>query len=703
MMAVPMELQQRPQWVTWGYEERGGKKTKPPFNARTGDYAESNDPSTWSTFDQAQAALTAGQGRWKGVGFVVGDGDPYAGIDLDNCVDDWGEIAPWALAIVKRLNSYTEITPSGRGLRIWISGALPGRGRKKGMPNGGAVEIYDRGRYFTVSGLHLGDTPVTIESRDAELAALMDELFPQPAARAVENRPAGGGIDLNDVELLAKAKAAKNGDKFSSLWRGDTSGHPSHSEADLALCDHLRFWTGGDRGRMDRLFRQSGLMRDKWDERHGEKTFGEMTLDKALSDVGDVYTPTRNGREDLGEDEVITSFSSFSSYRREEPQWPSPLVDAAFHGLAGDVVRGILPYTEADPAALLIDFLASFGNVIGLKPHAIADGAIHRARLFVVIVGRTNEGKKGTGRARIRPLFRFADEHWALNRQGGGVASGEGMIHQVRDAAEKVKVVNGERVPEIVDAGEDDKRLLVVETEYSALLKTARREGNITSEIIRQAWESDDLQRMTRNNPLKARGAHISIIGHITPDELRRNLVDTETSNGFANRFAYFCSRRSKLLPEGGGEFDYSQLAARVSDAVKCAKEITHVKRDPQAKAIWAAVYSDLSSDLPGLFGDVVARRAPQVVRLSVTYALLAGSPWVRAEHMLAALAVWDYSAASAAYIFGDSVGDRVADTILNALRSAPQGLSRWEISDLFSRNLEKADVDRALALLLKA
>jgi putative DNA primase/helicase len=293
-LPVLSELAGRPQWVCWKWVTRADedRPTKPPFRP-DGRLASTTDASTWSTFE----AVTARLDQFNGPGFVISPDDPYVGIDLDHCILSSGGLVPWSARAIALLNSYTEITPSGEGLRVWIQGRLPGNGRKKSFADGGAIEVYDRARYLTVTGRHWPGSPAIIAARQAELDTLLAECFPD-ALMLPRSSPAAPAapLDLSDQELLDRAHRAANGLKFGRLWRGDTGDYGGDdSRADLALCAELYFWTRGDRPRMDRLFRQSGLMREKWDERRGERTYGDLTLDKALSLGGVVYEPSANG------------------------------------------------------------------------------------------------------------------------------------------------------------------------------------------------------------------------------------------------------------------------------------------------------------------------------------------------------------------------------------------------------------------------
>src|SRR5215203_5467774 len=208
---------------------------------------------------------------------------------------------------------------------------------------------------------------------------------------------------------------------------------------------------------------------------------------------------------------------------------------------------------------------------------------------------------------------------------------------------------------------------------------------------------------MTRSNPLRATGAHISLIGHVTVDELRRELSDISIANGFANRLLWICVRRSKDLPDPvpfAGD-SVTALAADVATALATAQSITQVSRDPDANTIWHAVYPTLAAERDGLAGALLARAEAHVLRLALVYALLDGSAIITADHLLAALALWEYVEASVEYIFGDATGDPVADTIVAALRQNGE-LTRTQISDLFGRNSTSDRIAQALQLLLR-
>ncbi|GAA0682739.1 hypothetical protein ACFQDG_00225 [Natronoarchaeum mannanilyticum] len=298
--ALPAGIRTREQWVCWREEHRDGKPTKIPVTPSTGSFASSTDPDTWAKF--ATALEYAETGDADGVGFVFTEDDPYVGVDLDDCRDPESEdVDNTARDIIKRLDSFTEISPSGTGYHVLTKGDLPdGRNRK------GSVELYDNARFFTVTGDHVDGTPSRIAHRQDALVAIHSEYIQDTNGEASESGHSRTDIedaetdkgsdvstDLTDEELIEKATNASNGAKFERLWNGHTGSYESQSEADMALCCMLAFWTGGEQTQMDRLFRQSGLIRPKWDEVHyaDGSTYGEKTIERAIANTSEFYDP----------------------------------------------------------------------------------------------------------------------------------------------------------------------------------------------------------------------------------------------------------------------------------------------------------------------------------------------------------------------------------------------------------------------------
>jgi putative DNA primase/helicase len=288
---IPESLLEYDQWLCWRTEKRDGKATKIPVNPKTGEFASTTDPETWASFDVAHEQVQ--RGDENGIGFVFTDDDPFVGVDLDDCrVPETATTLEWATDIIDELDSFTEISPSGTGFHVLVEGSLPdGRNRKDD------VELYETARFFTVTGDHVDGTPTEIHTRPSELRVVYNE-YVAPTEQTDTDSQSGTETDrsarsLEDDDLLQKAKTAANGEKFQQLWRGSTSGYESHSEADMALCSLLAFWTGGDERQVDRLFRDSGLMREKWDEVHfaDGSTYGEKTIERAVAGTSEFYEP----------------------------------------------------------------------------------------------------------------------------------------------------------------------------------------------------------------------------------------------------------------------------------------------------------------------------------------------------------------------------------------------------------------------------
>ena len=335
---IPEALTNREQWICWRTQERDGKPTKVPIVPGTGEYASATDPETWRPFDDALEYLE--QGDAAGIGFVFSEDDPFVGIDLDDCRDpETGAPSEGAREIIVELDSFTEVSPSGTGYHVIIRGSIPGDRSRRG-----SVEMYETARFFTVTGDHVDATPARVSERSDALETVYDEYIAETESR--EENEAGTQpvskskstesnqeVTLEDEELLERARNASNGEKFDRLWRGSTAGYESQSEADMALCCLLAFWTGGDAARVDRLFRQSGLIRDKWDETHyaDGSTYGEKTVERAIASTDDVYDPAREDTTEAAETQQAQTATAQGTSR----DGPSSLTERTVGGTDG--------------------------------------------------------------------------------------------------------------------------------------------------------------------------------------------------------------------------------------------------------------------------------------------------------------------------------------------------------------------------------
>lgn len=329
---IPRKLRDRDRWVVWRGEKRNGKTTKVPYRP-DGRKASSTKPATWCSFKEAYAAFRADD--FDGVGYVFSADDPFVGIDLDHCRDvETDEIAPWAQKIIDKLDSYTEISPSGRGLHIIVRGGLPPGGNRRGD-----IEMYDHARFFCMTGDHLEGTPETIKQRPKALARLHRRVFRDEHPPAPPSGGYGDAARLADDELIGKAKASKNGARFTALYDGGWEQHyVSPSEADLALVGRLAWWTDHDAKRIDRLFRQSGLMRPKWNQVHYSdgRTYGQGTVEKACGG-GKRLSDHIEGEFDQTETLRFRTAREISRSTPEKPPWRVPpfLADGSITELVG--------------------------------------------------------------------------------------------------------------------------------------------------------------------------------------------------------------------------------------------------------------------------------------------------------------------------------------------------------------------------------
>lgn len=375
--------------------------------------------------------------------------------------------------------------------------------------------------------------------------------------------------------------------------------------------------------------------------------------------------------------------------------WPKS-DSAMFYGLAGEFVRKVAPETEADPVGLLFQFLAFAGNAAGRNPHLMVGDTRHGMNLFGVTVGASSKARKGTAKDHIVRLFEYAG---ITVRIVPGLSSGEGLIWAVRDPSDEIDKKTGEPV----DPGIADKRLLVVKSEFSSVLKVMKRETNPLCEVICEAWDGGILNILTKVSASKATGAHISVVGHITQRSLEKHLTDTEAANGFGNRFLWLCVRRANKIPRPNPMTQemLNDLSSRLVEAIEFATTNGRFVWSPEAGVFWDHVYNEGFQDSPGILGDLTARAEAQTLRLACIFALLDKSIILKVEHLKAALALWRYAQDSAAYLFGELLGDPLADELLRAIRNSPEGITKTALHKYFSGNKQASDLDRALGVLL--
>lgn len=355
-------------------------------------------------------------------------------------------------------------------------------------------------------------------------------------------------------------------------------------------------------------------------------------------------------------------------------KWPT-LSDDAKYGIAWDIALAACENSEADPAAVYFQALTYAAAFFGANTWIDIGDTKHPPRLFTLVIGSSAKARKGTS---LDPVMRIAQAcNESLNGRGlpplkdtpGPLSSGEGLIYAVRDPSEE----NGkDDLP--VDAGVLDKRLLVRSSEVSAALDAIARLGNILSSVLRCFWESGDQSPLTKNNATRCTGAHVNIIGHITIDEFKAKASSVEIANGFVNRWLFCCARRTKYVsrPKPMEQAVVDSLGRRLADAVVFAQELGRaVELDEQAVGLWDRAYRILTQDVSGVLGAATSRGEAYVLRLALIFALLDQSDVITVDHLTAAIEVWNYSFASAEYIFGHA-GDNESRMVLELLSKGP-------------------------------
>jgi hypothetical protein len=390
--------------------------------------------------------------------------------------------------------------------------------------------------------------------------------------------------------------------------------------------------------------------------------------------------------------------SNVSDIRRKQPKTPPDRLEPeALEGLPGAVVAAISPHTESHPAAILATFLIGAGLLMGRTAYIYRDGHAHYPNEFALLLGKTSKGRKGTASRRTDEVFSYIidDEstEWTPcdmreslydRLKVSGLGSGEALIETLADEAE-------------------DRRRLVFEEEFSRPLKVMRRDGSILSETLRAAWDGGTLSNRVKGRRLVAKGAHVAVLGHITVEELLLELGQVNVFNGFGNRFLWFHTSRANRLPFGGGRIDCSGLGRSLAQTLAWCRTIGEVEFDADAQRLWdeGGIYDRLIDRPPGLLGAVTTRADSHVSRLALLYALLASEAVIRVPHLMGALAVWDYSERTCTYLFGESTGNEVADSVKELLEEAhPGGVTRTEMRNHFKRNLKPGQLEEALAVL---
>ncbi len=380
--------------------------------------------------------------------------------------------------------------------------------------------------------------------------------------------------------------------------------------------------------------------------------------------------------------------------RRPQRLGPTPH-PAVFCGWLGETVRELDPTTEADPIAVLVNLMSGAGAMIGRRPHLWIGNDRHPALIWALTVGATSAGRKGSATSTAkRPLATAFPEFFSPEHTPRGLNSGEGLIEYVKDDDS-----------DNASPASLDKRLWVVESEYAVTMSRGRREGSSLPGVLRQAWDGEDLGSMVRDS-MKATNPHIAILGHITPDEFRAKMQDSEMAGGTYNRFLPIFCHRNLILPESRGADPQliDNLAHAWRTVLNDAAKVGEVQISAEARALYREeIYPALTEDAAGgALAEFTARAAPYALRAAMVYALCDHGDTIQEEHMRAAWHLVNYARATAAHLVGSRSGDPKLDKLAAAVRKAgPEGLTGNDIHRLF-KNDRKAERERLMAALLE-
>lgn len=377
-------------------------------------------------------------------------------------------------------------------------------------------------------------------------------------------------------------------------------------------------------------------------------------------------------------------------------------VQPELYGLAGEVADLATLDSEADPMAVYTSLLTAAAALMGSNSFIRIGETKHYPRLFTALVGNSSRARKGTSLKPVERIIRKGEEVYLshnqdssrLNFADGGLSSAEGLIYAIRDESEETDK-KGEPLWQAVE----DKRILVVEEELANVLKMAQRDGNTLSPLMRKAWDGGNLAPMTKHNQLKATGAHINILSHITHFELKMMLSQSDMYNGLVNRFLWICVRRPKKIPfpQPMDDSKVLQLATQLSDVMQKAQNEQEITLDQAARALWINVYPEISVDDTDLKAVLTARSEAYVIRLALLFCLLDGQQAITPIHINAGIDVVKYSNQSVAYIFTtpcDGVeGD--AKKLLDAIPT--EGLTQTQVSKVFSGHRKKPELKALL------
>lgn len=675
--AIPDDLASRRQWLVWRFETKPGDKKprKVPYycNGKRRTGAQGSESDRASLFDLAAAKAAMVKGKYSGVGMALLPGDDLVGIDLDAMIDpDTGEMCERGGAIIAACDSYTEFSPSGKGVHIICSGTTD-----TFKSNEIGVEVFCGRQYFTFTGHRYPATPDTVnplpEKVLKRLKATVDsgkkragDTAPTPAQEGgakVESAlayvsPGCGHDDWVKAGMAIQAELGEAGFSVWNTWSMKSDKYPGEAE-----------------------------LRQRWKSFKPGAGITGATLFKLAMAAG--WRPPRPVHTQAPPATRSSNLSNpgEAADREPHPLAPPSMDEAGFPPLLRDIVDAACKSSEAHPVAVACNVIAFFSCMIGRGAfQRIGDATIH-CRPFQLIVGKSGKARKGTAEHTVREVFRRADalvrdelgNDDRLRVHAGGLSTGEGIAWAIRDPREADEHGKG------ADAGVNDKRLLVIESEFDNLLSQLRRENNTLSATVRNLFDGRDMEPLTKTSQTRATRPHVVIIGHITGHELREKSTENDAANGLMNRFMLLYVFRPKLvpLPEPTPSHVVDLLASKIAASVLGitggnlhAHNDQEIELSPAARQMWVNEYPRLTRDRDGKGGSLLARSELFARMLAMIFACMAGRSQIEPDDLRAAIAWVEYWHASVTYVFNtpDDAGelDSFTASVLEVISKNP-------------------------------
>ena len=670
---IPTELKVLQQWICWKTVIRKGKPTKVPISI-TGNNASSTNPETWSTFENAKTFFETHE-KIDGIGFVFSEKDPFCGIDLDQCVTN-NVINPTATKWIDKINSYTEFSPSNTGVHIIGMAKKPGaRCRTGELDWCKHVEIYDKDRFFTFTG-NPANGKLKVNKCQPQLTAFYNILFPPSNSNKTQQF-----IALEDNAIIDKAMQAKNGMKFQALWQGDISGYVSASEADLALCVIIAFWTGNDYNRIDKIFRQSKLYRDKW----LRDNYREATINKAIELCSDTYTPSNKTSRNIPVTEKTKTRPPLPNLKNIDKVSMPVFPASACQGIVATYKKALAHATEAPDEF----HFACLQNIIGLAAgrgsHLFSAYNPIRPNFYTCLIAPTGQARKTTSMNLALNLLPATECGIEVTQR---LATPEGLLGIMKER------------------GHFHPKVIATLSELATLMTKAKSQtGAGLIEVITEVFDFHRTYRHpTLSNPIVVEEPFLSILAGSTQSWLEKSLSDSEVLGGFSNRWIYFTGEPKAPIPiqDNVEEINEYQEVRNTILNLALNEPLGEIRMDANAEKLWNEAYISFYNRKwkNETIASMVQRIPNYIHKTALVFAIAKFSRSITQEEMKPAIDLGNYFIQTIHYIFrlfGSDKASLQEAKIRAKLADLDGECTRRILARKLSGTVSGQDLDRAL------